>query len=582
MKRTQRMKSISIEPWRSDEPRYLGERLAEDANVDCGWGTLIFAHTFANNERLIAAIEDEQEGRRNLALYLRDPHVVLAMAPQELFLDPSHTFRLSLGEYLPGRVLPAGFRIRQACRRADAEEIPRLLASCRMVSPAAEFIWQHRKSKALTWFVAEDPVTSRALGTVMGVDHAEAFGDPENGSSMWCLAVDPQAPQPGIGRALVAHVADFHAGRGRAFMDLSVMHDNVGVIRLYEDLGFRRVPAFCVKRRNAINRDLYLGKQPDRGLNPYAKIIVDEAVRRGIAVEVMDAEHGYFALQSGGRRVLCRESLSDLTSAVVMSRCDNKRVTQRMMRKIGVRVPAQQPAGARHDNDAFLERHGAVVVKPARGEQGRGVSVNIDDADELAAAVRRASLLDEDVILEEFVDGQDLRVVLIDYEVVAAAIRKPAAVVGNGKHTVRELIEKQSRRREAATGGESSIPLDAETKRSVQRRGYTLDDVLPEGVELAVRATANLHTGGTLHDVTAELSPTLVSVSKRIARALEIPVVGLDFIVDGAQSDEYVMIEANERPGLANHEPQPTAARFVDLLFPETSTDRLGAVSGAA
>src|SRR5690606_38987802 len=311
--------------------------------------------------------------------------------------------------------------------------------------------------------------TSRALGTVMGVDHAEAFDDPENGSSMWCLAVDPQAPQPGIGRALVAHIADFYAARGRAFMDLSVMHDNAGVIRLYEDFGFRRVPAFCVKRRNAINRELYLGRQPDRELNPYARIIVDEAVRRGIAVEVIDAEEGYFALQSGGRRVMCRESLSELTSAVAMSRCDNKLVTQRAMRKIGVRVPEQRRAGTRTENEAFLASHGPLVVKPARGEQGRGVSVNIADPDELETAVRRAAALSEDVVLEEFVEGQDLRVVLIDYEVVAAAGRKPAAVIGNGRHSVREMVEKQSRRREAATGGECSIPLDDETKRAVAR-----------------------------------------------------------------------------------------------------------------
>ena len=94
------------------------------------------------------------------------------------------------------------------------------------------------------------------------------------------------------------------------------------------------------------------------------------------------------------------------------------------------------------------------------------------------------------------------------------------------------------------------------------------DDVIKEGEVVQVRRTANLHTGGTLHDVTEVLSETLKEAAIRAALALEIPVVGLDFIVPDVSGDEYVIIEANERPGLANHEPQPTAERFIDLLFP--------------
>ena len=101
--------------------------------------------------------------------------------------------------------------------------------------------------------------------------------------------------------------------------------------------------------------------------------------------------------------------------------------------------------------------------------------------------------------------GDDVRIIVIDGEVVAAAIRKPASIVGDGQHTVRELIEKQSRRREAATRGESSIPIDNETERCVVHAGQTLDGILEDGQELAVRKTANLHTGGTIRDVTANL-----------------------------------------------------------------------------
>jgi D-alanine-D-alanine ligase-like ATP-grasp enzyme len=97
-----------------------------------------------------------------------------------------------------------------------------------------------------------------------------------------------------------------------------------------------------------------------------------------------------------------------------------------------------------------------------------------------------------------------------------------------------------------------------------------MDSILPEGTGLIVRNTANLHTGGTIEDVTPRLHPTLAEVSVRAAEALDIPVTGLDLLVPDVSSDEYTIIEANERPGLANHEPQPTAERFVDFLFPQS------------
>ncbi|HSK56386.1 MAG TPA: hypothetical protein VK908_14100, partial [Jiangellales bacterium] len=175
-----------------------------------------------------------------------------------------------------------------------------------------------------------------------------------------------------------------------------------------------------------------------------------------------------------------------------------------------------------------------------------------------------------DVLLEECVEGEDLRVVVIDHQVVAAAVRQPATVVGTGRHTVRALIEAQSRRRSAATGGESSIPLDDSTAETVRAAGYGMEDVLPEGTELRVRRTANLHTGGTIHDVTARLHPRLADAAVTASRAIDIPVTGLDLLVPDVAGPDYVVIEANERPGLANHEPQPTAQAFVDLLFPAT------------
>jgi GNAT-family acetyltransferase (TIGR03103 family) len=407
----------------------------------------------------------------------------------------------------------------------------------------------------------------------MGVDHFRAFNDLENGSSLWALAVDPQASHPGIGRALTASLADHFAARGRDYMDLSVMHDNEAVISLYEKMGFQRVPVFCIKKKNAINEPLYSGSEAsDDELNPYARIIVDEARRRGIAVDLVDAGRGYFELAFGARTIACRESLTDMTSAVAMSRCDDKRMSQQLLRRAGVAVPESRLAADDDANqEAFLREHGQVVVKPVRGEQGNGVSVGISDADELRSAVELARRYDDEVMLEEFVAGQDLRIIVIDGAVVAAAVRRPARITGNGTDTVATLIEKQSRRRAAATDGESRIPVDAETRRCIAKAGLTMESVPEAGRVIQVRDTANLHTGGTLHDVTESLHPELAAAAVLAATTLDIPVVGLDLIVAAPDQPGYRLIEANERPGLANHEPQPTAERFIDYLFPQTA-----------
>lgn len=563
--RRRRLQTHRLNRLREAPPHRGGQ---DGALLDCGWGRLIFGQTFDDPARLAEVLRAESPDRRDIALYVRDPQVVLAHAPQELFLDPSHTYRLDLSTYRPARRRRQGFHVRRLTTRADAEAVNVLLAQRRMVPVAPDFFWTVRDGRIQTVLVAEDATTGAILGSVMGVDHARAWGDPEAGASLWCLAVDPQAPHAGLGESLVRRLAEQFQARGAAWMDLSVLHDNVEAIALYEKLGFRRVPVFAVKRRNPFNESLFTGPPLTDGLNPYARLIVDEARRRGIGVDVLDADAGMFRLTQGGRSIRCRESLSELTSAVAMSICDDKRVTRRIVQAAGVRVPAQLDKDCAEARAAFLARHGSVVVKPARGEQGRGIAVGLTDADAVEQAVLAARGHCPDVVVEECFPGEDLRLVVIDYKVVAAALRRPAQVVGDGVSSLRQLIAAQSRRRAAATGGESVIPLDAETERCARDAGFELDDVPPRETVLRVRRTANLHTGGTIHDVTDEVHPVLVDAAVRAARAIEIPVTGIDLMVKSPRLPDHVFIEANERPGLANHEPQPTAERFIDLLFP--------------
>ena len=551
-------------------PQHLVDAMADDVAIEMGWGRLIFGQTFADPAKLAEVLRHEGHGRRDICMYAREPHVLVAMAPAELFIDPSHTYRLRFSDEDEPPPAPTGFTVRSLERREDAEEINRVYVRCGMVPAPVEVLWDNSEDRdALDYLVAVRVDDGTLVGTVTGVDHTRLFDDPENGSSLWTLAVDPTTSLPGVGAALTRALAGLYRERGRSYMDLSVAHDNEAAIGLYEKLGFERVPVMAVKRKNAINEPLFT-HPPETvdDLNPYARIIADEAMRRGIWVEILDAGAGEMRLSHGGRSVITRESLSEYTSAVAMARCDDKRLTRRLVSEAGIQVPKGRLATFDEQDHAFLDEVGDVVVKPTRGEQGKGITVGVSGPEELDEALARARKEHPAVLIEQRAPGDDLRLVVIDGKVVAAALRKPAEIIGTGHHKIRELIDAQSRRRAAATGGESRIPVDEVTEATVAEAGFTFDDVLPEGQTLRVRRTANLHQGGTIHDVTAKVNPHLSEVAVTAADAIGIPVTGIDLLVPDVTAPEYVFIEANERPGLANHEPQPTAKAFIDYLFP--------------
>lgn len=559
----------------SGTPEETG-RTGRDVVLDLGWGRLVFGNTFASHDRLGDLLRDEATGRRDCCVYLPDAHVFIAQHPQEFFIDPSLTYRLSFGaeQQAAGYAkTPALLEIRPARDRDDLAAMNAIYGRCQMVTADIDGMAAQLGTDRVVYLNAVDSTTGRIIGTVTGVDHAALWGDPERGGSLWCLAVDPQATIPGVGAALTRSLVAAFAERGLRRMDLSVLHDNGAAIGLYERMGFVKVPELVVKRKNAINERLFAGGPPEDldALNPYARIIADEALRRGIRVIVLDAGTGYLQLEYGGRTVITRESLSQYTTAVAMSRCDDKRVSRRVVEEAGIRVPQGKVASFDAADHEFLAEVGSVVVKPVRGEQGVGITVRVTTDEQLDTALGRAGGPGTEVLIEEHVEGEDLRLVVIDGAVAAAAVRRPAEVVGTGERTVRELIEVHSRRRSRASGGESRIPLDELTIATVREEGWELDDVPPAGERILVRRTANLHTGGTIHDVTDEVSPELQEAAVTAARAIGIPVSGVDLLVPDVRGGDYVFIEANERPGLANHEPQPVVQRFLDYLFPASA-----------
>jgi len=345
--------------------------------LQCGWGRLIFADTFPAPERLAEAILSENKDQRDIALYLVDPHLVLNCAPQQIFLDPSNTYRLNMADYEASDKKPIGFSIKKVEHKEQIDEINRIYSTLKMVPLKSEYVWENRHAKEFTYFIAVQNETGEVLGVAMGADHQACGEHMPNSCSLWAVGVDPQAELPGVGTCLCRHIVEHYKELGRDFMDVSVIHDNAMAQKLYEKMGFKRCYIFAAKRRNRINERLFVGAPAPDGYNPYAAIIINEALRRGIAVDPISPERNYFRLSLGGRSVTCWESLTTMTSAIALKRAEDKQFTHEVLRAAGLSTPDQILAGDQRRNLQFLNRHKSVVIKPVAGEQGQGISVDV-------------------------------------------------------------------------------------------------------------------------------------------------------------------------------------------------------------
>jgi len=384
--------------------------------LQCGWGRLIFADTFPSPETVADSILSENEHQRDIAVYLLDPHLVLNCAPQQLFLDPSNMYRLHFSYYEPREQEPIGFEVRTLKHKEELDQINRIYKKLKMVPVDIDYVWEHRDAEEFTYFVAIQSDTGEVIGVTMGVDHFLCGEGMPKRCSLWALAVDPQAEAPGIGQALVRYLILHYQAKGREEMDISVMHDNEHAARLYKKLNFQRIYVFSAKRRNRINEKLFVGTPAPDGYNPYAAILINEALRRGISVDPLDPKRGHFRLSLGGRSVLCWESLTAMTSALAVVRTSDKQLTRELLNDAKLSTPDQMVAGERQREIQFLNKHKSVVVKPLHGEQGEGISVDVRSEKSLEKAVKKAQKHGDVVLIEQYVEGEDLRVIVINNE----------------------------------------------------------------------------------------------------------------------------------------------------------------------
>jgi cyanophycin synthetase len=233
-----------------------------------------------------------------------------------------------------------------------------------------------------------------------------------------------------------------------------------------------------------------------------------------------------------------------------------------------------------------------LVVKPIDGNHGRGITVDVQNYEEAQVAFRAAQKVSRGVIIEKYILGDDYRLLVINNKLVAAALRTPAHVVGDGKSTIQELIDKVNEDPRRGYGHEkvlTQISVNDLTMGILKSKGYTLDTVIEKDEKLILKDTANLSTGGTAEDVTDIVHPANVAMAERISKIIDLDICGIDVmttdITKPLSETGGAVLEVNAGPGFRMHLapttglPRNVAAPVIDKLFPKGNTGRIPIVA---
>ncbi len=327
---------------------------------------------------------------------------------------------------------------------------------------------------------------------------------------------------------------------------------------------------------------------------PSTGSIVDAATARGIPHRrLTEGSLVQFGWGSAQRRIQAAET--DRSSAIAESIAQDKDLTKRLLHAAGVPVPLGREVEDEEDAwTAACEIGLPVVVKPRDGNQGRGIAVNVATREEVIAAYRAASKVRDDVLVERYIPGCDFRVLVVGDRMVAAARRDPPHVMGDGVHSIRELVEEVNRdpaRGEGHATSLTKIRLDDIAKVALTRYGYDQHSVPPRGQRVVLRNNANLSTGGIATDVTDAVHPEIAARAVEAAKMVGLDICGVDMVCDSIhvslEEQGGAIVEANAAPGLRMHlhpsfgKGRPVGEAIVSTLFREGEDGRIPLVAVA-
>jgi len=327
-----------------------------------------------------------------------------------------------------------------------------------------------------------------------------------------------------------------------------------------------------------------------RAFGPSTQAIVDEAVSRDIPW-IRLGRSSLVQLGQGIHQQRIRATMTSRTSAIAVDIASDKSVTNSLLSSAGLPVPKSRVVGTEDGAvEAAAEIGYPCVVKPLDGNHGRGVALDLRNEDDVRRSFARA--YDEsrngDVVVETLVTGSDYRVLVIGGKLAAVAERVPASVVGDGKHTVRELVDIENSDPRRGIGHEkvlTRISVTPGAEELVRKQGLDMDALPPQGQRVMLAATGNMSTGGTSIDRTHEAHPDNIEIAETAAQVVGLDVAGIDFIAPDitqpVREQGGAIVEVNAAPGFRMHtnptegEPQYVAKPVIDLLFAPGSNARI-------
>jgi cyanophycin synthetase len=327
-------------------------------------------------------------------------------------------------------------------------------------------------------------------------------------------------------------------------------------------------------------------------LGPSTGAIVEEAKKRGIPVTRIGHE-SLVRLGCGKNSRLVESTLTDATACICADISSNKQLSKYLLGEHRIPVPDGKVVYSEISALMAASQIGTpVVIKPLDSNQGKGVRLNLTSPDEIKEAFGCAARYSKGVIVEQFIRGDDYRVLVIGEEAKAVARRFPASVTGDGTHTIRELVElvnADPKRGEKHEKPLTRICLDDVAIAHLKRNGFSPDSVVPAGVTVRLRQNGNISTGGTAVDCTELIHPDNADLAVCAAHALGIDIAGVDIVTEDISKSILetggAIVEVNTAPGIRMHlypsegQPRNVAGDIVEYLFPDEASMRFPIIS---